>query len=192
MRVFHGDALTCQRLAIELHMHLGCRSIAVQIQVNHAIDVLHQRLGLLKNAAQGGNIGAEQLEHDLAARARCGLFHAVANRLREIEGHAGNLTQRRTHFLDQRGLGQTLAPFAMGLEAHQYLGQIQRLVVGARFGASLLRGDGNHLGEDLEAQTHIAQHFLTFFQRDGSRHLHQHIGIALIEFGQELGAQPFG
>ena len=192
MRVLHGNALACQGLAVELHMHLGCRGIAVQIQIDHAIDVPHQRFGLLKNAAQRGNIRAEQLEHDLAARARGGLFHAVANGLREVEGHAGNLAQRRPHFLDQCGLGQALAPFAMGLEAHQHLGQIQRLVVGARFGASLLRGDGDHFGEDLETQTHIAQHFLAFFQRDGSRHLHQHIGIALIELGQELGAQPFG
>ena len=78
----------------------------------------------------------------------------------------------------------------MGLESHQHLGQIQGFVVGARLRAPLLRSDRDHLGEDLEAKAHFAQHILTFLQRDGSRHLHQHIGIAFIKLWQKFRTQP--
>src|SRR2546427_3619054 len=37
----------------------------------------------------------------------------------EVERHARNLTQRGAHLLDELGLGQALAPFAVALQAHQ-------------------------------------------------------------------------
>ena len=173
-------------------MHLWCGGIAVQVQIDHAINALHQTLGLLKNAAQRRNIRAKQLENHLTTRTRCGLFHAVTDRLRKVKGHPRNFTQRCTHFLDQRGLVQALAPFAMRLEAYQHLGKVERLVIGARFRSPLLCGHCENFREDLETQAYIAQHFLAFFQRDGSRHLHQYIGIAFIQLRQKFGAQPFG
>ncbi|MPM36636.1 hypothetical protein SDC9_83235 [bioreactor metagenome] len=170
-------------------MQLRSGRIAVQVQIHHAVDVLHQTHRLLQQLAQRGNIRSIQLEHHLAARARGGFLHAVADRLGKVEGHARNLAQRAAHLLDQLRLGQPLAPLAMRLQAHQRLGQVQRFVVGARFGAALLGRHRDHFRKFLQTQAHVAQHFLPFFQRDGRGHLHQHIRITLIELGQEFGAQ---
>ena len=46
-------------------------------------------------------VGAEDLQHHLAADAADGLFDVVLDRLREVEADARNLGQRRAHRLDE-------------------------------------------------------------------------------------------
>ena len=190
LRGFHRYALACQRVAVELDMQLRRGRVAVQVQIHHALDGPHLVHGLRQNGAQLVDLGTEHLEHHLAARARSRFLNAVAYGLGEVEGHARNHVQLVAHLLDQRGLGQVLAPVLERLEADQRLGHVERLVVGARLGPALLGADQGHFGELAQDMAHFGQHLLALLQRDRRRHLHQHIGVALIELRQELGAQP--
>ena len=51
-------------------------------------------------------VGAEDLQHDLAAHAGHRLLDVVLDRLREVELHARDLLERRAHLVDQPILGR--------------------------------------------------------------------------------------
>ena len=146
---------------------------------------------LLERVAHHFEVGAEDLEHDLAAHAGHRLLDVVLDRLREVVAHARDLGQRRAHLVDQAVLVVALAPFVARLAGARR----SRSCSGSR---CRCRPRGGRAREStcatsgkvrmrLRTSTSMVCAASSAMRR---RHLDEHHEVALVELGQELGAEP--
>ena len=151
------------------------------------------RFDLLELLVHEVEILAVDLDDDLPADAGDRLLDAVLDGLAEVVDDARAASRARRAW--RRRSAPSLrpgVPLALGLHDDERLGLVRRLVVGAVLGVALLGEDVLHLGELEQREARLAQHLGAALERDGARHRHRDVDVALVHLGQELGAELAG
>ncbi len=185
LRVFHRNAGARERLAGEAHLQLGRRRVPVEVQIDDARHRLERVPGLFQGAAHSRQVGAEYLQHHLAAHAADRFLDVVLDRLREVVTHAGDLVHRSAHFLHQALFIPARAPFAQRFQANEGFTHVDAFVVGAVLGTALLAQGSPDLGESEYPPAHVEQNLLSLCQCDAGRHLDEHDDVAFVQLRAE-------
>ncbi len=127
---------------------------AEQAQTLDAADLAHRRHNLVALLLQQRQIGAVNLDRQLALHAADGFFHVVGNRLREIPGDSGKLLGFLAQRFDQ----------LVFVLMKQRTPLVFRLQIDKIFGVEEARGIGAVVGP-----AHLAHH-LRHFRKLGEHH----------------------
>ena len=106
------DAVARHRLAVDDHVELGHARDLLDLDVPRALDPLQRRGGAVGELLEHLEVGAEDLDRQVALHARDELVHPQRDGLREREAQARDLGEVLLDGLDQLGLVPPACPTA--------------------------------------------------------------------------------
>src|SRR5215831_20098592 len=147
-------------------------------------------LDLLCLGLHDSQISPKQLDRILGLDAGHGFLHIVLDRLREVKGDAGNLSQDGLDFFDQiLLLVQCGPPLYSGPEIHQEFSIEKAGRIGAIVWSAQLGYDRGHLGETPEDGSDVCYQLGGLLERNVNRHRGAYPEVALLQRRHELTAQ---
>ena len=176
-------------LAVEPISQLRRRSVAVQIEIGDAGDVLaappsRPRAWCASSRDRSPKIFSTTLPRTpLTASSTLSLIGGE-----KLKRTPGISVSERAWPATSRSLSQPARPFVLRLQAHEGLGHVDAFVVRAVLGPPVLAQDLQHLGKLEEALADVDEHVLALGQRDAGRHLDEDVEVAFVELRQELRA----
>ena len=191
IRVGDIDSVARHAPAVERDVEFGLPAHLDRRNVRCAANAVDDAGHLAGLVFQDFQVRPENLDRDFALHAGQRLFHVVLDHLREIGRHPGYFVYLLRHVGDHLFLVGK-APGVARLEVGHDFHVVGSLGVGAVIGTAHLGHDVVHFGVGAQYLAHPAFHPLGRIQRGRRRQGDGQPDVALVQLGQELGAQKHG